>query len=83
MTVLLASDLTDADLALLTRPEAPALRAGGLRMLARAAGVVAPRPLPVARSVRPLECVRLARYLGAPVGWPGISHDLPGALRAG
>jgi hypothetical protein len=80
MTVLLASELTDADLALLTRPEAPALRLGGLRLLARAAGVPAARPT---AANAPGVVVPIARSARAPRGWPGISPDRPGSLRAG
>ena len=64
MTVLIASELGAADLALLTAPEPRpvALRLGGLRMLARASGALpAPRPtvgpVPMARrATRPDSC---------------------------
>ena len=86
MTVLLASELTEADVALLTRPESPArletpalrpesaaLRSGGLRLMALASGI---RPAAAVAVARPgLRAV-------PPLGWPGGLHDLSGAMHA-
>jgi hypothetical protein len=76
MTVLLASELTEADLALLVRPEAPALRLGGLRLLARAAGVRPPTAANLGTLARPV----VQRH--PPRGWPGNPHDGSCVLRA-
>jgi hypothetical protein len=73
MAVLLASELTDADVAVLTRVEGPALRAGGLRLLALASGIHAGPVVARARAVR---------TTGRPHDGPGVSPDSSGILHA-
>ena len=79
MTTLLASDLSDADLALLARrdeaPPATPLRAS--------VGPAGTRPAALRTKAQPL--VRSARSQTAgwvPPGWPGVMHDASCALRA-
>ncbi len=71
MTVLIASELTDAEVALLTRADGPALRTGALRLMAAAAGL---RPGPTVASARS------ARSAVCRCADPGNTHDRPGVL---